>query len=369
MSKQKLLFVITKGKWGGAQRYVYDLATNLPKKSFAVVVATGEGALLPARLTEMGIRTITLSSLKRDVEVNDDISSFFALLRLFRTEKPNIIHLNSSKAGGIGALAGRLAGVPKIIFTAHGFTFNESRPGWQKLLIKFLSWITILLCHQVIVINRREYAQIKNWPGVKNKIVLIYNGIKSINFLPQPEARDELQKLCPKLAEINRPETIWVGTIAELHRNKGLDYLVAAYPQAVIIGEGEERKNLTGHAYLVGAVPEATRCLKAFDIFVLPSRKEGLPYSIMEAGLAGLPVIASSVGGIPEIITSMESGILIKPDRPNEITSAIQFLLTHRDKMTQFGQALKKRVTKDFSTTRMVKQTTAVYNEANETKN
>ena len=138
----------------------------------------------------------------------------------------------------------------------------------------------------------------------------------------------------------------------------------------VAIGEGEERVllerqiqslELKDKVFLAGAVPEAARYLKAFDIFILPSRKEGLPYTILEAGLAGLPVVASAVGGIPEIITSMESGILIRARDPREIARALKFLINEPKIKRALGAALRRKVKSEFSTARMVKQTLAVY--------
>ena len=126
---KKILFVITKSNWGGAQKYVYDLANELhrPNAEFEVAVAFGQEGQLAGKLREAGITTHPIRSLQRDVSVIADIKSFFELLRLFKTQKPDIAHLNSSKVGGLGALAARVAGVPKIIFTVHGWPFWETR--------------------------------------------------------------------------------------------------------------------------------------------------------------------------------------------------------------------------------------------------
>jgi glycosyltransferase involved in cell wall biosynthesis len=404
MSKPKLLIVITKGNWGGAQRYVYDLATNLPKREFEVTVAVGEGVILPTRLTEAGIKTISLPRLGRDVRVGNDWKSFFALLKLFRSEKPNIIHLNSSKVGILGSLAARIYNLtarkvptlrsgPRpqqgvgatIIFTAHGWAFNEKRSHLARAIIALLHWLTILLAHQTIVVADATCRQMRHFPFTRRRMTVIRNGLAEINFLDRPSARVAL------LGEqaITRGHSWWLGTISELHKNKGLEYLIRAIAMSrtvlgssqrpsldsltvVIIGEGEERKNLENlikelklenTVFLLGRRENAAQYLKAFDIFTLTSITEAFPYTILEAGAAGLPVVASGVGGIPEIIKSMESGILVKPRRPSEIAKALEFLLAHPAKTAQFGQVLQQRVTKEFSTTRMVKQTMLVYNE------
>ena len=401
MSKRKLLIVITKGNWGGAQRYVYDLATNLPKRQFEVIVAAGEGDILPARLTEAGIKTIFLPRLGRDVRVGNDWKSFFSLLKLFRNEKPDIIHLNSSKVGILGALAARIynflqtkkltkPALPsgrlqaKIIFTAHGWAFNEQRSRLGRAIIALLHWLTILLAHRTIVVADATRRQMRHFPGASRRMMIIRNGLAEINFLDRPSAR---QKLLGEQA-VTRGHSWWLGTISELHKNKGLEYLIQALAilvsrlnldkhcqgltlTAVIIGNGEERKNLERQiqalglentVFLLGHRENAAQYLKAFDIFTLTSITEAFPYTILEAGAAGLPVVASGVGGIPEVIKSMESGILVKPQSPSEITHALKFLLAHPAKTAHFGQTLQHRVAKEFSTSRMVKETIAVYN-------
>src|SRR3989344_4619085 len=126
-ARKKVLYLITKANWGGAQRYVFDLATHLSAEQFEVVVAYGEKGRLPNDLTARNVKTYEIPSLGRDVAVVSDIKSFFGILRCIRATRPDVIHLNSSKAAALGALAARIAGVPKIIFTVHGWPFGEKR--------------------------------------------------------------------------------------------------------------------------------------------------------------------------------------------------------------------------------------------------
>ena len=116
---KKILYIITKSNWGGAQRYVYELATSLPKNSFDAAVLMGGSGSLKERLDLCGIRTITIPELEKEVNIFKDIKTFFALIALLNKEKPDIIHLNSSKAGILGALAGRVVGIRKIIFIEY----------------------------------------------------------------------------------------------------------------------------------------------------------------------------------------------------------------------------------------------------------
>ncbi len=305
-TKKKVLFVITKSNWGGAQRYVYDLATSLSKDTFEVGVVFGQPGLLAKKLDAERITTYPILSLQRDVSLGTDVKSFFELLRLFRTVKPDIVHLNSSKAGGIGALAARLAGVPKIIFTAHGWPFWEQRNPLSRALIYFFSWLTALLSHAVIVVSDYDMRVAQKMPFIGRKTIRIYNGIDSHLVLGSGE----------KIRNVFPPGVRITGTIGELTKNKNQISLIEQAKDnpemyAAIVGEGEERPRLEAkikeyglekRVKLFGFIP-AVEVLRGFDEFTLPSIKEGLPYVLLEAKLASLPfVFTNRVGGVGEIL-------------------------------------------------------------------
>ena len=111
--KKRVLFLITKGSWGGAQRYIFDLATHLPRNEFEAFVASGNQGKLTSDLLQETIRSIQIPSLSRDVALLSDVQSFFKILRLIKKMHPEVVHLNSSKAAALGALASRFCGVPR----------------------------------------------------------------------------------------------------------------------------------------------------------------------------------------------------------------------------------------------------------------
>jgi glycosyltransferase involved in cell wall biosynthesis len=376
----KLFLVITKGNWGGAQKYVYDLGTNLPKSSFDITIISGQGDILPAKIAEKGIRSIQIPELGRDILLWSDVVSFFKLLKLFAKEKPDIVHLNSSKIGGLGALAARLAGIKKRIFTVHGFAFNEDRPWFQKMIIRYLSWLTVYLSTDVIFISQHEYSQAKNWrlaSGRTNdysKFHLIYNGIMPPHFKSQETAREELARHIKQSDAFDHGKIV-VGSIGELSKNKGHCYGLKTFHDSgnliwVIIGEGEERqtlekiikeKNLEHKVFLPGFIKNGSDYLKAFDVLLHPSVKEGVPYTLIEAGYASLPVIATNVGAIGEIITDHESGILINPKDPEAIKSAVAECISNDEKMHAYGEALARKVSTTFSFDQMIEETVKIY--------
>ena len=376
MSKKiKVGLIITKGNWGGAQKYVYILATNLPKDLYDVFVVVGAGKELKERLGQAGIKTYQLQNFQRDISIIKEIKTLINILRILKIEKPDVIHLNSPKAAGLGAISSRLMGIKKIIYTVHGFAFNEDRSFLSKIFIWFISWITIISCHKVIVINEKEKRQALVMSG-SEKIVLIKNGITKIEFLNKETAREKLLSITTQQKTTDYEPLIWLGTLAELHKNKGLQYAIMALSKInfpfrfVIIGEGEERKNLEGliaeknlkeKVTLLGFIENAEIYLKAFDIFILPSIKEGSPLSTLEAGAAEVPVIATRVGGIPDLIENDKNGIIVTTKRVGELTRAIEYLIQNPEKQKSFGENLKNKIEKDFSVEQMLEKTRKLY--------
>lgn len=377
MKKQetkKILYIITKSNWGGAQRYVYDMATEVSKKNFDVSVILGGNGVLKERLDTKHIPTISLTSLQRDVHLLNDFKVFTELRNIYKQEKPDVVHLNSSKIGILGALAARMTHVPTIVFTAHGWAHTEDRPWYQKKIIKFLHWLTIILSHTTIAVSEQTRKELADTPFVSKKLVTVYNGVTPPNLFKKDYARKILcqNKQLPE-------DAVVLGTIAELHTNKGLSYAIEACEKImqttqnfffIIIGSGEkeaelktlvEEKGLSDHILFFES-SEANRYLSAYDVFILPSIKEGLPYTILEAGCAHLPVIASKIGGIPEIIKHDSNGLLITPRSVEEISLAISTLIHNQLLREKLGTALYTDISKKFSTRAMVENTFTYYN-------
>ena len=374
------MYVITKSDFGGAQKYVLDLATFMKERGNDVSVAHGARNFTQANvfiqsLSEKGIRTIPLQQLNRDVRLFADIKVFFELVRLFRKERPNIIHLNSSKIGALGAIAGRIAGCERIVYTAHGLPHLEPRPFWQRQIIKVLTWLTFVFVHKVIVVSESELAQVRQWWWVKKKVTKIYNGIGDIDFLPKDRAREELgTRIGSTIAN-----TLIIGSIAELTPNKGLlEFLPAlkALKEAggefiyLHFGAGEleeqlraetENLGLSEQVYWLGFDAYANRYLKAFDIFTLPSLKEGLPYVLLEAGLAELPVVATNVGGISEILCE-NRGVVVPVNNKEILTDQLETLVNSREKRKELGNNLGQYMASTLTTSTMFQKTKELYN-------
>lgn len=371
--QKKILYIITKANWGGAQRYVYDLAVAAKDAGHEVAVVVGGTGLLTEKLTAAGIRVIPLTLRQRRTFLGDLLTfgSLFSLIRIFRAEHPAVVHVNSAKAGGLGALGARIARVPSIIFTAHGWEFNAPRGVLSRVGIRLFSWLTMLLAHRTIAVSEAIRRDVCSWPFIADRISVILLGISCGPLRSREEARALLA-----------PYTVgkyWVGMLSELHPTKRIvdaisafGILVPEHPEAilVVLGEGHEREmlvehirdlHLGNHVFLLGFKDNAASLLKAFDLFIHTSASEALGYAILEAGCAALPVIATNVGGIPEIISDVAHGTLVPPRDPEALAEAIRSLMREPNRAAELGARLHARVLHSFSKERMLSETLALY--------
>jgi len=381
MAKKSILFIITKSVWGGAGKYVYDLATNLSPDFNVSVAAGGKGELF-SRLIQADIPYFEIKNFQRRINIFKEILASWEILWLLFKLRPDIIHVNSSKAGGIaGVIAKKYQFFAfkkiQLVFTAHGWAFNEDCPNWQIFLIKWASKISALFYDKIICVSEFDrQAALKNKIAAAKKLVVIHNGIdlKNLNFLPKEEAQKKLPG-----REVLAGEKI-IGTIAEWTKNKGINYLLKAIAANkekmakltfILIGGGENpdkdkiekhiRENNLQNVQLYEFIPNAASYLKAFDIFILPSIKEGLPYTILEAMAAGLPIIATKVGGIPELIDNNINGILIESKKPDLIGEKIMELLNRPEIGQMMAGQAEQKAKQEFSLKKMLKKTKEAY--------
>lgn len=344
--------------------------------SFEVTVAFGGHGMLAEKLEAAGIRTMTIQNFQRNIHPLKELRTLRELYTLLKTEKPDIVHLNSSKAGLTGSIVARICRVPHIIFTIHGWSFLEPRNIVWKTATWCGSYLTMLFVHKAIPISQYDIAH-AHMPAVRHKYTeVIYNAVPTIPFLSQDEARvalvgDEAQR---------HENDLWLITTAELHPKKNLTTAIEAVIQHnkthtqkiyyLIIGDGILRETLKKqiaafaseqHIQLLGYMQEARMYLRAADIFLLPSKQEGLPYALLEAGQARLPTIASDVCGIPEVITNKENGMLINPHKSESIAVALKALTESPQIRQQYGEALAKTIQSNHAIEHMAEKTKKAY--------
>ncbi|OGN27848.1 MAG: hypothetical protein A2941_00670 [Candidatus Yanofskybacteria bacterium RIFCSPLOWO2_01_FULL_49_17] len=377
-AKKRVLFIITQSEFGGAQRFIYEVLRQLVRGHYQLMLAVGrdgDGSLI--RLTSaLGVDTVTLTCLRRNIRPVQDILAIREVKKIIGSFLPDTLFLNSSKAGFIGSLAARLLKFsrrPKVIYRIGGWTFNDPWPLWKKRLWIILEKISARWKDIIIVNNRSDYEQARHL-GIKprKELILVHNGIDPyrIDFFNKAEARTKLLAMLP--TERAQKTKRIVGTIANLYPAKGLEDLVRAAAldeddSAVymIIGDGMERKKLeqliidsglTEKVYILGRFENAARYLPGFDIFVLSSHKEGFPWAVLEAMSAKLPVVATKVGAIPEIIEDGVNGFIVPARNPAAIADKINLLANNELLTNTMSVAAHQAVVLKFSLEHMAGQ-------------
>jgi len=378
-AKKKILFVITQGDWGGAQRYVFDLATNLNPEKFEIGVAFGgvhRGELV-RKLEALGTKIYPLKYLRRSFNPALNCLFILELFGLIKKLSPDVIHFNSTNAGVFGPLAVLFHTAnfkfPKVVYTAHGFPFNE--PGILRKITftiaeKFGGWFRdVTIC----VSRFDNHSAIARSIAPPQKLVTIWNGIKpsSLQLLPRPEAR----KLFPFLPK----EAVLIGTISQFYKNKGFKYLIQAarlivetYPNVffALVGGGPEKEKLQllitnyqlqNRFFILPYQENGSRYLSAFDIIAAPSVKEGLPYFLLEAALAKKAIVSTRVGGIPEIVRHEETGLIVEPHKPRALAEALEKLLSSARLRETLGENAYNFVSQNFLLAKMIDATAKLY--------
>ncbi len=372
MATRKIVYLVTKDDVGGAQKYVQDLCENLDKSRFEAKIVTGG---------KKGIRFLSNAFLPYALFMNDWLA-LTELVLFFRKEKPDIVHLNSSKAGVVGAIAAKIAGVPHVVFTAHGWVFNpDSQLGAARRTF-YIALHKLAAKFQDRIINVSEYDRrlaLTHRIAPAHKLATVYNGIdrEKAKFLDKKTARSALSQMTGRRIPLTGT---WIGSIGRLVKEKSYgDFIEAATmvsdpsAQFFIIGSGTLKKDLeirireAGLAerfFIIENVSPAAAYIQAFDVFALSSIKEGMPYTLIEAMAAGLPIVVTRVGGMPEIIDALDEakrGLAMPPRSPEELARAINYFLENKKEAVRYGRNAQQYQKSRLALSSMVAQTEAAY--------
>lgn len=378
MVRIKVLLIITLSELGGAQKVVYHIASGLSPEQFEITVACAPGGELVHWLRDQTrkIQVLEIPELQRNVSPLNDLKAFWKLYSLMRKKGFDIVHCHSSKAGILGRLAAWLAGVPKILFTVHGWGINEYQSWPVRFFYTWAERLAGAVSSKVVCVSESDFFKGQNLRLVANdKLSVIYNGV------PEPQRKEGALR-----RELNiKKEDIIIGTVARLAPQKDPLFLLEAAGRMikysgsgpgegrlyfVLIGDGPLRakceefvnsKGLNGRVFLLGAREEAAELVQDFDVFVLFSRWEGLPLTIIEAMLAGVPVVANAVGGVGELVEHQKTGYLINKLDVNEAEKALWDLVFDRDKRLSMGEAGQQRAVQLFDIHEMVEKYRELY--------
>lgn len=346
--RPRILLVVTLAETGGAQTYVASLLPALTDRFDVAVAAHGDGPLRTVA-TAVGVRFVPLRHVRRPLSLWRDVLGLLELLRLLRRERPHIVHLNSAKAGVLGRLAAGLARVPIRIYTVHGWAFlAHSEPAstlyrWVERLLRPLTTVTIC------VADSERRAGLAALTCDERTTVVIHNGVD-----PTGAPASRAHSGPPRLVAVGRLQApkdalTLVRALAALRERPYEAVIVGEGPDRPVVDAEVRRLGLEATVQLAGKREDVPDLLATADIFVLSSRSEGLPLSILEAMAVGLPVAASAVGGVPEVVVEGATGLLVPPGDAQLLAAAIERLLEDPDLRRRLGEAGRMRIVEHFN--------------------
>ncbi|MDP8313977.1 MAG: glycosyltransferase family 4 protein [Candidatus Celaenobacter antarcticus] len=344
--KIKILHIQLLPLLSGVQNVMIDIMENASPDQFEFSVISAPHGPLIMKLKNMDLKHYPLPGLIREINLYD-IIIFFKIYKVCRSGGFDIVHTHSSKTGFLGRIAARIAGIPVVIHTIHGFPFNPFQSKVKQNLYKTLERIAGYFCDMTVSVNRseRELA-IKDHIIPSEKIMTIYNGIDIVN-----------SRTCIHREELGfDKKDIIIGSICRFSEQKNIINMIKTAIEIVeknnkikfvFLGDGElwseaeklvQEKNLTSKILLPGWTTNVRNWLLLFDIYVLYSRWEGLSLSILEAMSVGLPIIASDIKGNNELVQNGYNGFLIKIDDKTLLAQKILSLSTHYKIRNEMGK-------------------------------
>ncbi len=370
---KKICTIITKLELGGAQKIALSLCTNLNKDKFETLLICGCGGILDNE-AERDARVFFVKDLVRELNPLRDLKAFLSIYKILKKEKPDIVHTHSSKAGILGRLAAKLAGVQCIIHAIHGFAFND----YQNKLKKYFYILLEKICATFsdILIVECEQTKIKGLKyniGKEKQYVKINLGVNLDEFKNYSK-----EKLLRKELSIKDDE-ILVSTIGPFKPQKNLsDFIKIAdivtrrnnKIKFAVAGDGALRnelenliKNLklSDYVYLLGWRRDIPDILYSSDIFLMTSLWEGMPIVSINALYCGIPMVANAVDGQIDLINDGVNGYLIKPFDIHFAAQKILLLAEDKELRTKISLKAKTTIDKNFSTEEMIKRHEELY--------
>jgi glycosyltransferase involved in cell wall biosynthesis len=366
--RRTVFFFTDSAGFGGAEQMVLTLLAVLDRSLWRPVLVYHPHAgvePLVERARKLDVRVMPVPVL--DLNSRQGIGQMLHLIRVLRREQPAVFHahLCGWPRCTLGLLAAVLARVPAIVATQHFFRGKPSR----RLILR--EQVVFLGVHRYIAVSYEMARNLRQtFRFTAHKVQVVHNGIS-----PEPFSRPG--PISPEMHPGPARRAPTILTLARLIKNKGLSHLIAAaplVPQAlfVVAGEGPDRGLFEAEAEALGVgdrvrflgqrddVPDL---LADCDLFILPSLHEGLPISVLEAMAASKPVIATAIGGIPEVVVDGQTGLLVPPADPPALAKAIRTVLADPTLARNLAMTGRDRLLKEFTAEVMVQRTTQIYHE------
>jgi glycosyltransferase involved in cell wall biosynthesis len=369
MDRLRIMEMIDKPSLGGGQTALLLLAENLDKHLFEVFVCSGgEGPLAEA------VRRREIPYVSVSLEKKSGSRSRREIAAALRDLKIDVLHTHGGVAGLHGRAAARLAGIPFLVHTLHGIHYLHYRNPLLRRLYVLLERKYSRFTDRLVLVCQSDLRQARRYRlSPESKMTVILNGL---DVSRKPEAVNVVRRRSEFGLAADGPI---IGTVSRLHRQKGVVHLLRAGPsifgafpgsRIVVVGDGpqadkmrrEARRLRIGERCLfLGAREDARALMTVFDIFVLPSLWEGLPFVLVEAAALGTPIVATSVDGVPEIIEDGQTGLLVPPGDSRTLSEAVIRLLRNQSEADRLAERARILVPPRFPLRRMVEQTQNLY--------
>jgi glycosyltransferase involved in cell wall biosynthesis len=374
--KYKVLHLVTRLDLGGAQQNTLFCVRNHDRERFDVELIAGAGGELDDDARSIPDATVNLVSyLKHPIAPWSDLLAVLRLRSYFRTHEVDVVHTHSSKAGLLGRVAAFLAGVPVVVHTAHGWSFNRTQTALRHRMFVTLERLSAPFADRLVMVAEGGRDEgLAQGIGRAGQYAIVRSGIDAAAFARPTRSRETVRR------ELGlEPEQLLVGTLACLKPQKGpLDFVRAAAAaharcdrlRFVIAGDGELRDEvaslvrelgLEGVVHMLGWRRDVVDLLHAMDIFLLTSHFEGLPRAVLQAMAAGVPVVATDVDGTPEVVRDRHTGLLVGAQDPPAVAQSLLELAGDPVLRSALADRAKRVLDADFDIHNMVGSLERIY--------
>lgn len=365
----KIVQIITRlDTAGGAQSHVLALTKQLALDGHEVTIFTSKGNLIHQALNEENISIIQLQYLKWAIHIGDDIRAFLEIRENLRRINPDIVALHSSKAGAVGRLAAFSLNIPTV-FTAHGWAFTEGVKPLKGWVYQQIEKVLAPKTTKIITVSNYDYSLASEKKVVKkNNMTTIHNGIHSISNNGQNFSQNRVPKII-MVARFEQPkrQDLLIEVLSTMTEKEWQLVFIGDGSQMEAAKELSQQHHIADRVTFLGSRDDIAEQLQQADIFVLLSDFEGLPISILEAMRAQLPIIASNVGGVPELIIDDETGYVVNHDLV-AIKGCLSRLLENHSLRFRLGHLAHRYFEENFSFHSMYDKTVSLYLEAHNEK-
>ena len=308
------------------------------------------------------IRTVILPRMKREVRIVDDLLTLFSLIRQIRNGRPDIVSGHSSKSGLVAALACRICRVP-YLYTAHSWAFLQSPSRFANWSYLWL-WRLAKGCleHIICVSHYDREIAVSSKIASKDRISVIHNGLHEGSLILQKTKETEKEKTrIISIARLSPPKDFrCLIEAVGLNNNLALD-IFGDGPDRESLEEFTENLGLSARVSFCGEIRHASDWIAQYDILALSSRSEGLPYALLEGMRAGVPIVASNVGGVSEVVSDGETGFLVEMGNSRLFSQKLSHLSDDPDLRSRMGHASRKKFLKQFQFREMFWKTEHIY--------